>query len=157
MLSKYRLIVVSLLALLLLIGSDGPAMAQSASDADKTVFSGPWTGRWIAPEGWIYEATMTLQLASSGSFTGEINWTLRKAARPREADKLGQTGRERVRGIYYPNSGTLIFEGYEKDDPNTIIGLDKYRLVLSEDRRMLGGITAHGGQWNAQFLLSRSR
>lgn len=129
--------------------------AQVVSSADATTVSGPWHGRWTAPEGWIYEATMRLQLTGAGSVSGEINWTLRKSPRPNEANKIGQAGIEKVRGTYYPNSGTLTLEGYDKVDPSGILGLDKYRLVISDDHRRLGGITSHHNSWTGQFLLAR--
>jgi hypothetical protein len=69
--------------------------------------------------------------------------------------KVGMTGVEWVRGNYFANSGALILEGDEKKDPNGIIGLDKYRLVVSDSRRTMGGITRHHNAWTGQFFLSR--
>ncbi len=57
------------------------------------------------------------------------------------------TGVELVRGNYHANAGAFILEGYEKKDPNGILGLDKYRLVVSDNRgssAALPGITAPG-------------
>ena len=154
---KTRVIVAGLLTMLSLIVAPGSGMAQSALAADKAMLVGPWLGRWIAPEGWIYEANMSLQLADSGSVTGEINWTLRKSPRANEAGKIGLTGKEKVHGTYYASTATLILEGYEKDDPSGILGLDKYRLVISEDHRVLGGISWHHGPWTGQLILSRGQ
>lgn len=129
--------------------------AQSVPEAEQAEIAGPWHGFWTAPEGWIYEAVINLRVSGSGATSGEINWTLRKSPRPAERGKLGMAGVELVRGNYYATSGTLILEGYEKKDPNGIIGLDKYRLVVSDTRRTMGGITRHHNAWNSQFLLSR--
>ena len=60
-----------------------------------------------------------------------------------------------VRGNYFANSGTLIFEGYAKNDPNGILGLDKYRLVLGDSRRTMGGVTRHHNSRTSQFFLAR--
>jgi hypothetical protein len=129
--------------------------AQSISEAERAELAGPWQGRWTAPEGWIYEAVINLRVEGSGATSGEINWTLRKSPRPAEQNKVGMTGVESVRGNYFANSGTLILEGYAKNDPNGILGLDKYRLVVSDTHRTMGGITRHHNAWNSQFLLSK--
>lgn len=129
--------------------------AQGVSTPAQAGIAGPWHGRWTAPEGWIYEAVMSLRVSGSGSVAGEINWTLRQSPRPIDQAKLGMTGVELVRGTYFPVSGTLILEGYEKKDPNTILGLDKYRLVISDDNKTMGGITRHHKNWNAQFFLAK--
>jgi hypothetical protein len=129
--------------------------AQSVPVAEQAELAGPWHGRWTAPEGWIYEAVVNLQVGGSGATTGEINWTLRKSPRPAEQGKIGMTGIESVRGNYDANTGTLIIEGYQKSDPNGVIGLDKYRLVVSDNHRIMGGITRHHNAWTGQFLLSR--
>jgi hypothetical protein len=127
--------------------------AQSLSQAEQTELAGPWHGLWIAP-GWTYDAVINLRVGPSGAAAGGFNWTLRKSPRPAEQGKLGMTGVELVRGNYYANSGTFILEGYEKKDPNGILGLDKYRLVVSDHRRTMGGVTRHHDAWNSQFLLS---
>jgi hypothetical protein len=46
-------------------------------------------------------------------------------------------------------------DGYALDDPNTILGMDKYRLVLSDDGATLGGITWDQGAWDAEFMAKR--
>jgi hypothetical protein len=129
--------------------------AQTVSAAEQAELAGPWPGRWTAPEGWIYEAVISLQVSGSGATSGEINWTLRKSPRPAEQGKVGMTGVELVRGNYHANAGAFILEGYEKKDPNGILGLDKYRLVVSDNRRIIGGITRHHSAWTGQFFLSK--
>src|SRR5579862_7469014 len=63
--------------------------AQSVSEAEQAELAGSWRGNWSAPEDWLYEAVMTLRVTASGAVTGEINWTIRKSARPAEQAKLG--------------------------------------------------------------------
>ncbi len=41
------------------------------------------------------------------------------------------------------------------DDPNSVIGLDRYHLVLSDNGRVIGGITESHGSW--QGVLSTLR
>ncbi len=129
--------------------------AQSVSATEAAEIAGPWHGRWTAPGGWLYEANMSLQVSGSGATTGQINWTLRKSPRPEEQGKLGMTGVESIRGNYFANSGTLILEGYEKNDPNGILGLDKYRLVVGDTHRTMAGVTRHHNDWTSQFFLTR--
>ena len=68
-----------------------------------------------------------------------------------EQGKLGLTGTEHITGSYDSDCGILTFEGYRLDDPNGILGLDKYRLVLDPDGMRVGGLTAHGGTWMGEL------
>ena len=129
-------------------------MAQAVSAADQAALAGPWNGVWTASN-FRYEATMALNAGTNGDINGSINWTLRASPRATDANKIGMKGVEYVRGKYYPDSGTLVFEGYRKDDPNAIIGLDMYRLVISPTHNSLGGITWHHGPWTGEFFLTR--
>lgn len=65
------------------------------------------------------------------------------------------TGVEHTRGQFISNFGFLTLEGYALDDPNTILSMDRYRLVLSDDCTTLGGITRDNGDWNGQFIAKR--
>lgn len=49
-----------------------------------------------------------------------------------------------------------MFNGYEKDDPNGIIDLDQYRLAISDNGKVVGGITLNGGSWTGQFIAVRA-
>jgi hypothetical protein len=81
---------------------------------------------------------------------------LKKAAadRPDYAGKEGRTGVEYIWGSYAPQSRSLNLEGYRRDDPQGILGLDKYRLTLSENLGEIQGITWDHGTWKAVFRLS---
>jgi hypothetical protein len=116
---------------------------------------GEWRGLWTAPPGWSYEAKMSLRIGEAGSVNGEITWTLRRSPRTNDQAKLGLTGVELVRGTYHAVSRALILDGYDKRDPQGILGLDKYRLVVSDNYKAAGGITAHHDKWDAQIFLSR--
>jgi hypothetical protein len=139
--------------LLLLAVIATPAATHAA--ATPKDLSATWHGFWTAPEGWVYEADMVLTADAGNNVTGSIHWTLRKSPRPEEQDKLGMTGIEHVKGRLLPEAGTVQMEGVALDDSNHILGMDKYRLILSDDARVLGGITWHHGDWTAQILLRR--
>jgi hypothetical protein len=142
--------------LLLGLGSvRNAANAQDVTSSEQSVLAGPWHGRWTAPEGWLYEAVMTLQIGKTGAVDGEIKWTLRTSARRSDDAKVGMTGTEFVRGTYFPASGAFHLDGYRKNDPNSVIGLDKYRLIAGDNRNTIAGVTEHHGNWAGQFVLTR--
>ena len=118
--------------------------------------SGTWVGEWTSPDGFVYDASLELQAPADGAVSGQIKWTLKQSPRAQEQSKLGLTASEFVRGTFDRLCGILTLEGYEKTDPNMIIGLDKYRLLLAENHTVLGGITKHYGSWRGLFVLSRS-
>jgi hypothetical protein len=51
------------------------------------------------------------------------------------------TGTEYVKGTFLPEAGVVKMEGWSLEDPNHILGTDQYRLILSDDGKVLGGIT----------------
>jgi hypothetical protein len=136
--------------------------AQTASVA------GEWRGIWTSPSGFVFTADLTLSTgpgcntcaaAGDGSIQGQIVWTLRKVAAnasPDYAAKVGLTGTEFVKGEM-KGDGFLVFNGYRKDDPSNIIGLDRYRLALSDDGKVIGGITYDNGPWTGQFVAVRAQ
>jgi len=127
-----------------------PARAASAKD-----LGGTWHGVWTADGEWVYEADMVLSVDAENNVTGSIHWTLRKSPRAAEQAKIGLTGVEYVKGLFLPDAGVVKLEGVSLDDPNHILGMDKYRLLLSDDATILGGITWHHGPWTAQFILKK--
>jgi len=117
---------------------------------------GNWQGEWSNPGGYIYIANMQLTAASDGSILGKIQWTLKQSPRAEEQSKLGKTGTEFVNGSYDPGSRILMLEGISKTDPDNILGLDKYKLLLADNSDVMGGITWNNGSWRGIFALSRS-
>lgn len=136
------------------------------SFAQTDSLSGDWRGIWTNPAGFVLTAEMTLQAGSgcktcavsgNGSVQGKIVWTLRKAGSnsPGEyAGKVGMTGTEYVKGEMR-GSGLLVLDGYDKQDPNAIISIDKYRLAISDTGQVIGGITFNNGSWRGQFIAKR--
>ncbi len=118
-------------------------------------FVGNWQGEWSNPSGYIYMANMQLTAASDGSILGKIHWILKQSPQADEQSKLDTSGTEFLRVTYDANSRVLIFEGVSKTDPNNILGLDKYRLLLAENDNVLGGITWNNGTWRGVFSLTR--
>ena len=116
---------------------------------------GNWQGQWINPSGHVYHAKMQLSSTSDGSILGKIQWTLKQSPRAEEQAKLEMTGTEFISGTYDPANKVLIFEGISKTDPNNILGLDKYKLLLADNGNVMGGITWNHGSWLGVFSLTR--
>jgi len=129
------------------------ATAPAVSDADRAILGGPWHGTW-AGHNFRYDAAIALNVDATGNVVGTITWTLRASPSADGAKKIGLKGVENVRGTYYPNSATFVLEGYAKADPNDILALDKYLLVVSPTRQTMGGLTEDHGEWTGQFYLS---
>ena len=131
-----------------------PVMAASQI-AGSSAVDGQWTGFWVsyssASEGFLYEAAITLASGANNSIEGQINWTLRRSPRASEQAKVGLSAVEFVRGSYDPGSRVLRLTGYKKDDPNTVIGLDRYHLLLADTGRVIGGITESQGSWQGSL------
>ena len=128
--------------------------AQSTSNSFALV-SGTWRGQWIDHFGYVYHAEMHLGASENGAVQGEITWTLQKSPQEKEQSKLNLTGVEIVRGTYDPVSRVLSLDGVAKTDPNSILGLDKYRLILADTDSVLGGITWDHGSWGGLISLVR--
>jgi hypothetical protein len=132
-----------------------PAAAASRSSHASPV-DGLWNGFWTTYEpgsqGFVYEAAMTLRSEANNSVAGQINWALRRSGRSSEDAKVGKTATEFVRGSYEPASHVLRLEGYSKTDPDSVIGLDRYHLLLADNGNVLGGLTATGGTWRGSFM-----
>jgi hypothetical protein len=41
--------------------------------------------------------------------------------------------------------------GYRLDDPQHILGMDRYELILAANGAGLGGVTANGDTWTGMF------
>lgn len=150
----------SILVLIVLAASSGVLLPASAQDqrgpeSDRALLASPWKGTWVSSKGYLYSASVRLRVAADFSVEGEISWVLERSPREEDKAKLGFGGTEYVRGTYDPRARVLRLEGYRKDDPNIILGLDKYHLVLADSDQVLGGITWNHGDWQGLFSLLR--
>jgi type II secretion system protein G len=122
----------------------------------KEALARAWTGTWQSPSGFVYDAELRLQLNPNGSVEGRLNWLLQKAPAERTdyAGKTGARGTEFIWGTFDPQTRSLDMAGYRRDDPQVILGLDKYRLTLSEKGDEIKGATWNHGTWAAAFTLT---
>ena len=134
--------------------------------AQSSGVEGKWGGIKNTPERVVFTGEITLETGAScktcaatgdGSVQGKIVWGLRNAgtkAAPGMAGKTGKIGTEYVKG-QMKGKGLLVLNGYKLDDPNHILALDKYRLAVSDDGKVLGGITLNYGAWTGQLIAIR--
>ena len=146
----------------------GLVLLGGLANAQTVNVAGEWRGIWTDPTGYAFTVTITLETgpgcktcapAGNGSIRGKIVWTLRKTpanATPELAAKVGLTGTELVKGER-KGEGLLVLNGYQKDDPNHIIGIDQYRLAISDDGKVIGGITLNYGPWTGQLFAVRAQ
>lgn len=119
-------------------------------------YSGSWSGQWSNEKDYIYLADMTLRTAGNGGVEGQIVWTLFMSPLESDDNRIGLTATEFVRGSYDTSSKILTIEGYSKDDPQGIIGLDLYKLILAENGAAMGGITRNNNTWRGLIGFSRA-
>jgi hypothetical protein len=145
------------IALLILTLPAINAKAQDSKAAAPASAVGHWHGFWAAPGGWSFEFDMQIHGGLADSITADIAWTLRAApaAQTDMQAKIGMTGVEHTTGTFLPGWGVVKMDGVSLDDPNKILGMDKYRLILSDDGSTLGGITSDSGAWDAEFMGKR--
>ncbi len=108
---------------------------------------GRWTGDWNSKTT-SFTAQMNLTDNGAGKFSGEIYWTLRNSTNPKKMYKTGATATEYVQSTFNPTTRTLSLIGYRKDDPNDIVVLDKYNLILAENNQTFGGGSKSNGRFN---------
>ena len=106
--------------------------------------NGRYEGTWT--DG-AHEYSLKFNISFSKEIDTYILWTLLKSPRTSEQLKIGFKGKEYVKGDFDPIKRKLSFAGYKKEDPHTIIGLDKYELIVSEDGTKISGKTESGGAW----------
>lgn len=130
--------------------------AATAQEAYFDRVDGTWTCLWVDPSrGYIYECSMILVQSKSNALEGNITWTLVRSPRPEDAERLGTGAIEFVRGVIDPKTGRIAFKGYDKDDPVGVIGLDDYKLELSESGTWMFGPTATNGAGTGRFTAFR--
>ena len=141
------------LLILALVLTTRPLAAQAPTPA------GTWRGTWNSPNGSGYTAVAQFTVTTDGSLDGSITWTLNETRRADLAPKVGQTGIEYVHGTYDARCRVATFAGYKLDDPQQILGMDHYQLILAPNGAGLGGLTGNdqgsGDTWTGMFSLRR--
>jgi hypothetical protein len=159
MLSRYKSIYLFFTVCLVCVVISSSAAPQGASDTstrDRQLIESLWRGKWLSDKGFLYTATVRLHVGQDYSVEGQIAWVMERSPRTEDQSKLGLGAAEYVRGKFLPQARVLRVEGYRKDDPHAVIGLDKYHLVISDNDLVLGGITWNHGDWGGLITLIRT-
>jgi hypothetical protein len=146
---------VRLLATLALLVLAVSASAQTKPPLPVSDLAGEWHGQWTAPTGYLFTATLSLKVAPDGIADGQFVWTLKSSPLAEEQRKLGMSAIEFVSGKVDSAAGTVSLAGTRKDDPNDVIFTDRYRLVVGENGRTLGGVSRNLGDWDGLIFLQR--
>jgi hypothetical protein len=146
---------VALTALLLLIVSALTGAAQTKPDLPTNDLTSEWQGFWISSSGYLFTTTLKLQVAPDSTATGAFVWTLKRSPLPEEQRKISRTATEYVSGRFDAAAGTLVIAGTNKDDPHDVIFTDRYRLVIADSGRTMGGLSRNLGDWDGQLFLTR--
>ncbi len=129
-------------------------LAPGAEAQDVLPATTQWDVEWRNPDGYFYTADFRLLVAGS-NVTGVCTWTLRASPRAEEQGKVGLTGVEYVEGTYDAQGGTLFFNGLRLEDPNAVLGMDQYRLLVSPGAARMAGMTSNGGSWTGELKGAR--
>jgi len=137
----------------------GLFLTVRALSAQAPTAAGTWKGSWDSPNGSVYTALVQLTVGPDGTVDGSISWTLKNTRRADLQPKVGLSGIEYVHGTYDARCRVLAFAGYKLDDPQQILGMDRYELILASNGGGLGGVTANdlgqGETWTGILSLRR--
>ena len=121
--------------------------------------AGIWSGTWNSPNGSGYSAIAKFTAAPDGAVEGSITWTLTETRRADLSPKIGQSGTEYVRGTFDAHCRVAVLAGYKLDDPQHILGMDHYQLILAPNGQGFGGVTGNdqgkGDTWTGMVSLRR--
>lgn len=125
--------------------------SQTAEDIE-----GKWNCTWTKNE-WKFKCQMEL-IVNNNEVSGNMKWQALKW--PKNADdyynkKADKTAIEYVRGNYNESTKELKLQGYEKDDPYEIIGLDTYKLILKNKKTLQGSSKTNENNWKGVFIAKK--
>ncbi len=129
---------------------------QPVPEPDKTALEQEWAGHFTQP-GAAFDAKLRLRVLPDGAVEGSIHWTFTKSDREESNRNVGRSGTEFVWGAYDPKTRLLLIDGYRRDDPHAILGLDRYRLTLGAKNQTLGGTTWAGGSNEGRLDLTPTK
>ncbi len=99
----------------------------------------------------LFTGIFKIGIKNDGKATGQFVWTYvaidstNSSLLDMYAGKKGMSGIEYAEGNLNAVTNDLFFEGISKDDPNLILGLDKYHLKFSAGKQAIYGITETEG------------
>jgi|GEM_PF-1098119 len=127
-----------------------PAFSQTS------YYEGEWTETGTTT---YFKGFMKLEVYGN-KINGEIIWTFifPDRSNPGSVDfyrgKEGLIGIEHISGTINLDSYDVLFEGYKEDDPNNVIGTDKYYAKFSKQLGVIYGKTWSNGDNNGLFYMA---
>ena len=119
--------------------------AKRSAFPRNAVWRGEWRGDKDYNNQFLFIFEVHLQELENNKIEGAFYWELSKMPFPPEPpyslSDIGKKATEFVRGSYDPLAKTMILNGSKKDDPDTIIGLARYKLTFSKDFGEFNGVT----------------
>ena len=120
----------------------------------QSYFKGEWTK---LNKNDLFTGIFKITIKNVGTVSGELLWTYLAIdssdnfLKEHYKGKKGRSGIEYVVGTIDTKTNEIYFEGKSKDDPNDILGLDKYSLKLSANKKVLYGKTDSNGGKDGMF------
>lgn len=109
------------------------------------VWRGEWQGDKNYNKEYVFIFEVQLNELEDKKIKGAFYWELKKIPFPPEPPysltDIGKKATEFVRGKYDPLTQTMTLDGYSKDDPDSIIGLARYKLTFNKDHSEFNGVT----------------
>ncbi len=99
----------------------------------------------------LFTGIFKITIKNKVEVSGELVWTYLATDSSDHSftnhykEKKGRKGIEYVEGSFNPATNDIYFEGRSKDDPDDLLGLDKYSLKLSANKEVLYGKTDANG------------
>ncbi len=122
--------------------------AVSTGIAQVTYYKGEWT---MKNKHELFTGIFKIGIKKDGSTTGQFVWTVLAVDSTNSSlldmyiGKKGMSGIEYAEGTFNAATNDFYFEGKSKDDPNLILGLDKYHLKLAANKQAIYGTTETEG------------
>ena len=132
--------------------SENANRVEVGSDLNTPTPSGNWSGDWNSWGSYRtnFTAQMDLTDDGAGKLSGQIVWHLQSSNNPKKIGKVGASATEYVQGVYNSATRSVSLRGVRIDDPNGIVILDRYNLILAENNLTMSGKSKGGN-----FILKR--
>lgn len=124
------------------------AFAVNTGFAQVTYYKGEWT---MKNKHDLFTGIFKIGIKKDGNATGQFVWTFLAVDSTNSSmvgtysGKKGMSGIEYVEGNFNAATHDFYFVGKSKDDPNKILGLDKYHLKLAANKQAIYGSTETEG------------
>jgi len=118
------------------------------SQVTTSYYKGEWTRKNKQD---LFTGIFKIGIKKDGHATGQFVWTVWAVDSTNSSlldmyiEKKGMSGIEYVEGTFNAETNDFYFEGKSKDDPNLILGLDKYHIKLTANKQTIYGTTETEG------------